>query len=294
MSPTPHPHDPALHLLKQRIRALFKQVPKGLAGDEEAIHQMRVSGRRLRVALPLIAGRPENRRLRRALEVLRQLTRTAGQSRDLDVIAGLLHAHVVARKPPQPEARLLDRRLRQARGRSRHRMAEALLDLEIARLRRDLRRILAWGGADVFSCNARLRQARDAVGGDLLAWLAGLGERYDPEQLHLIRRRARRLRYTAELAAALRGQESEAPALLRELQEQLGAVHDTHVLALWLAQQAGRADLRGQPGLAAEARRLEEHFNAESLQHHRAVLATGPAQVIERALVAMGRARSAA
>jgi hypothetical protein len=63
---------------------------------------------------------------------------------------------------------------------------------------------------------------------------------------------------------------------------------------VWLAGQAGRAELRGQSALGQEARRLERHFVAESHRHHRALLATGPGALVERALVAMGRARSSA
>jgi CHAD domain-containing protein len=292
VSPRP-PANPATQLLRQRIRALFRQVPKGLAGDEEAIHQMRVTGRRLRVALPLLAFRPTGRRVRRALLVLRQLTRVAGQSRDLDVVAGLFAECLAKAKDASPEARLLNRRLRQTRARSRHRMAESLMDLEIARLRRDLRRIVAWGGDALFVVQSRLRRSRDAWGTELLAGFAGIADRYDPEHLHALRRKARRLRYAAEVSGALRGQESEAPALLRDLQEGLGAIHDAHVLSVWLAGQAGRAELRGQAALAQEARQLERHFVAESHRHHRTLLATGPGAIVERALVAMGRARSA-
>ncbi|HEY7513832.1 MAG TPA: CHAD domain-containing protein, partial [Vicinamibacteria bacterium] len=62
-------------LLKERIRSVFRHLPKGLAGEEEAVHQLRVSGRRLRVALPLLARKPRGRRVKRALAILRDLTR---------------------------------------------------------------------------------------------------------------------------------------------------------------------------------------------------------------------------
>ena len=96
------PAERASPLLRQRIRAVFKQLPKGLAGDEEAIHQMRVAGRRLRAALPLLARRPGGKRVKRALRVLRELTRAAGQSRDLDVSLELLQEHLLAPKDPAP------------------------------------------------------------------------------------------------------------------------------------------------------------------------------------------------
>ncbi len=135
-------------LLRERVRAVFRHLPKGLAGDEEAIHQMRVAGRRLRVALPLLAKKPEGRRVQRALRVLRALTRTAGASRDLDVSIELLAERLRSVAPLDAEQRRLRSRLRGVRAYSRTRMAEALMDLEIARLRRDLRAVLGSGAED--------------------------------------------------------------------------------------------------------------------------------------------------
>src|SRR5688572_6250955 len=137
---------------------------------------MRVSGRRLRVALPLLARKPEGRRVRRALGILRQIRSAAGASRDLDVGVALLEERVHDLEAPSREARTLLRRLRAARSRSRARMAESLMDLEIARLRRHLRQILSRRGEGLFPVLLRLGQARDARGGSLLAALAWLGE----------------------------------------------------------------------------------------------------------------------
>ena len=50
---TPHTADRVTPLLQQRIKALFRPLPKALAGGEEDLHQMRVAARRLRVAIPL-------------------------------------------------------------------------------------------------------------------------------------------------------------------------------------------------------------------------------------------------
>ncbi|HSD27332.1 MAG TPA: CHAD domain-containing protein, partial [Vicinamibacteria bacterium] len=155
-------------LLRQRIRGVFRHLPKGLGGDEEAIHQMRVAGRRLRVALPLLARRPDGRRVRRALRVLRTLTRTAGQSRDLDVSLDLLKDRLRSLDAPTREQAVLRTRLVAARYRSRTRMAEALMDLDIARLRRDLRVVLARKGDAVFAVKVRLRAVRDEQGEALI------------------------------------------------------------------------------------------------------------------------------
>jgi CHAD domain-containing protein len=285
--------DHATPLLKDRVRALFKQLPQALAGDEESIHQMRVAGRRLRVALPLLGHKPHGRRVRRARRILRALTRAAGTSRDLDVSVSLLEARL-GERPLDPERRTLRQRLRAARGRSRTRMAEALMDIDIARVRRDLRRIVSWRAELVFTALLRLRDARDSRGSVILQAMDELGERFDAVALHRLRRRLRRLRYAAELAEKLTGQTTEAPALFRELQDQLGLVRDAYVLSSWLGRQAVAAGARGQTALAAAAREEEAFFLEESQQLHRGYLALSPAAKVRRGLEAMGATRTAA
>jgi CHAD domain-containing protein len=279
-------------LLEQRIRGVFRHLPKALAGEAEEIHQMRVAGRRLRVMLPLLAPGPE-RRVRRATRLLRALTRAAGLSRDLDVILELLERRL-GELPASAERRRLVARLRGARTRSRTRMADLLLDLEIARLRRDLRRVLGAGADTLFGVFRRIREARDARGGRLLSLLAGLGDGFDPEGLHHVRIRARKLRYMAELSEQLRGEPAEASTLLKALQDELGYIHDAHVLASWLERQRASALRRGQHELAEEAGRLAAWFDGASREAHRRYLEEAPVQRVERALAGMGGSRSAA
>src|SRR4029453_9459469 len=147
-------------------------------------------------------------------------------------------------------------RLRAARTRNRTRMAEALMDIEIAGVRRDLRRVVARGAEGVFAVMARLRDNRDAEGAALLAGFDEIGDRYDPIALHALRRAPRRLRYAAEVSDALRGDESEAPALLKSLQDAIGTLHDNHVLVTWLERQA--ASTRGAHAAALADTAREE------------------------------------
>jgi len=290
----PPPPDLATPLLRERIRSLFLEVPQGLAGNEESVHQMRVAGRRLRVAIPLLSKKPEGKRALRALRVLRELTRAAGASRDLDVIVGMLDAELRSAGPPSEQARLLERRLQAARRRGKRRMAEALMDLEIAQLRRDLRRVVRRRAEDLFTGLSRLHQQRDQGGRELVDGFTALGETFDPERLHELRKRARRLRYAAEVSVVLRGKPSEAPDVFRELQGDLGEIHDLHVLSTWLSGQAAAAARRGEAALQAEAARLAEVFHARALERHQALLANNPIATVERGLDAMGRARPAA
>jgi len=273
---------------------VFKHLPRGLGGDEEAVHQLRVAGRRLRVALPLLAKKPHGRRVKRALRVLRDLTRTAGTSRDLDVAVALLEERLGALEAPSPEQRDLLRRLRAARTRSRSRMAEGLMDLEIAGLRRDLRAVVARRAEDLFTALGRLRDLADDEGMAVAAGFVEVGERLDPVALHGLRRRARRLRYAAEVSDVLRGEESGAPPLWRQLQDRIGALHDRHVLAEYLGRQAEAIAKRGKPALAEAARTEQAFFLEETRRLHQELLESRPADLTDRALQAMGRTRPAA
>jgi len=236
------------------VRRLFREFPGALAGEEEPVHQVRVASRRLRVTLPLLAGKARGRRLKRARSILGELTRAAGKGRDLDVLVGLFEERLAGLEAPSAEQRELLRRLRVARNRSRSHLADGILDLDIDRLRHDIRRIRARGTADADTILRRILRIREREGAVLLRGLAAVGGRNDPEALHALRRRVRRLRYTAEVDDVVRGQESGASAVWKKLQDAIGVLHDVHVLAEWLDRLARRASTRGQRALAAAAR----------------------------------------
>jgi CHAD domain-containing protein len=191
-----------------------------------------------------------------------------------------------------PEGRTLRRRLLAARGRSRRHMAEALLDLEIARLRRDLRAAISRGGEGLFTVLLRVRHARDHEGQRVLDGFERLGESFDGAALHRIRIRARRLRYTAELQDLLKSGASDAARQWKDLQERLGLVRDHDVLSQWFTRQALRAARPDQEALRAEAEALAARFAEESRRHHRELLAARPVEIVQRALSEMGQGRT--
>jgi len=288
------PEDVATPLLRERIRALFGRLPKAVAGNEEAIHQMRVMGRRLRVALPLLARKPTGRRVRRSLRQLRLLTRTAGHSRDFDVIQDRLHELVQSQAEPSGEMKVLLARLAAARRRSRARMGEALLDLEIAGLRRDLRAIVRRQGETRFGVLLRLREARERESRRAFDVIEAMDQGFEPDLLHKLRRICRRLRYTSEVADVVRGQESPAAAQFKALQDELGTIHDDWVLCRWLELRAEGAHRSGQSSLAEAARRLGDQLRDRSSHGHRELLEGGLRERVGRAAAEMGGARSAA
>jgi CHAD domain-containing protein len=274
----------ASSLLKDRVRIFFRQLSLALAGDPEGIHQMRVAGRRVRVALPLVAAKPDARRVRRVRRALKRLLRTAAPARDLDVCVALFEAELAARGVQSVEATQLRRRLRTARSRSRSRLREALLDHDIAGLRRELRGLEGEVEVSAGVVLSRIREARDVQGAELLSEMERLGDRFEGDELHDLRRRVRRLRYVAEVASELDGSRSRAPKQLKRLQEDLGNVHDAYVLGQWLGRQAEAAEKRRVSLLAAEARRLETAFGDLARARHQEYLAHDPVATLKRAL----------
>jgi CHAD domain-containing protein len=286
------PDDRASLLLQDRVKRVFRELPGAVAGREEPVHQVRVAGRRLRVSLPLLARKESGRSGTRALKVLRKLTRIVGGGRDMDVILGLFEDRLAARRSASAEQRALLSRLRAARARSRVQVAEDVLDLDIDGLRRNLRRLLRSGAADSATVLARVRALREDEGAALLRGFSQVGERYLPQALHALRRRARRLRYAAEVEDAVRGEESRAPALWKRLQDGIGVIHDHDVLAAWLEEQARQAEARGNALVARAARRERAAFVGLGRLLHRALLEAKPADLALRALQAMARGRS--
>ncbi len=283
MTPATSGGDRAAALLRERVRRLFREFPGALAGEEEPVHQVRVASRRLRVTLPLLAGKARGRCLKRARSILGELTRAAGKGRDLDVLVGLFEKRLAGLEAPSAEQRELLRRLRVARSRSRTRLADGILDLDIDRLRQDIRRIRARGTADALTILERTRKGRERQGAALLRGLAEVGGRYDPEALHALRRRVRRLRYTAEVDDVVR-EESGASTTWKKLQDAIGILHDVHVLGGWLDRQARRASARGQRALAAAARAERAAFEDEGRRLHRELLRKGPTEIVVQAL----------
>jgi CHAD domain-containing protein len=291
MAAPPPPDDRAAFLLEDRVKRVFRELPGAVAGQEEPVHQVRVAGRRLRVALPLLVSKGGRRPLGRALRVLRQLTRAVGDGRDMDVILGLFEDRLATFKSPSAEQRALLSRLRAARARARAQVAEEVLDLDIDGLRRSLRRLLRRGSADAPTVLARARALREAEAAELLRGFSRVGDRYLPEALHVVRRRVRRLRYAAEVEDVVRGEESRAPVLWKRLQDGIGVMHDHHVLAGWFEEQAHLAASRNNALLVRAARRERRAFIGLGRLLHRALLETRPADLGLRALQAMARGR---
>jgi len=275
-------------LLRRRVNTLFRHFPAALTGDEEGIHQLRVSGRRLRVALPLLVEHADGRRAARARRLLQLLTRTAGTSRDLDVLLESYDVRLKDVPARTAEQKLLRHRLASARRRGRARMVGSLLDLEISRLRRDLAALIARGGPLPTVVCERFAALCEREGQALHDGFATLGARLDAKALHGLRRRARRLRYAVEVYDQIRNFESVAAKPWKMLQDLIGVLHDHHVLAEWFDQQAQADEKRGNALLAATATAEAAWARATMHRLHEDFLAAQPTTLVAQGLSAIG------
>jgi len=274
-------------LLRQKSATLFRHFPPALTGDEEALHQVRVWGRRLRVAVRLLAGKPDGRRAQRAERSLSCLTRAAGGARDLDVLLATFDQRLGGLPARTPEQRRLRHRLAARRRRGRARMVEAMLDQPVARLRADLAQLVARACPDLATIDQRLHSTFAREGGKLLDGLAALGSLLDIVVLHALRRRARRLRYTVEIHGQIAGSLA-ATKPWKELQDRIGVLHDHHVLAEWLDGQARADAQRGHPALAAAAATEAAWARQTMARLHDEYLASAPTALVRAGLSAIG------
>jgi CHAD domain-containing protein len=249
-------------LLDPPVRALRRQLPLAIEGDDTGVHQARVASRRLRETVPVLAGELKGSKAGKAVRKLRKLTRALGSVRELDVSTALI-AELAARDNLN-RAALQDVRLHVEEERKARRaaMLEQLRDVDAAKLERRLgsvrRSLLA---SETLTWRQRLAARLLKRAKRLAVQVDAAGPLYAPEHLHQVRIAVKKLRYGLELA----GESGVAPAraAVRELkraQENLGRLHDLQVLQTYVARAqllaTGRQPLH--EALAAIAGRIEE------------------------------------
>jgi CHAD domain-containing protein len=266
-------------VLRQRLRALEKNLPAALKGNPDAVHQARVASRRLREALPLISHGPRGRRLERQM---RKITRALGPVRDLDVALQMLDEIERAGEASRPAVM----RLRQAVSRERQLLQAGLSDrIERARPEKLRKRALAAarrvgtaaaarpGGTQLE--RARERAARRAA--RLRRAIDNAAALYLPERLHEVRIAVKKLRYSMELVRELTGSRATARIqVLKRSQELLGRIRDLEVLIARTRAVQGAANAPSLK-LSAELDRLVRRFENECRRLHGIYTSSRPA-----------------
>lgn len=236
--PTPAPS--LARALSERAAALPKQLRRALRGDVEAVHDTRVATRRLKAALDLLRPLlPDGPRSQFA-KGLRQVRRTLGPVRDVDVML----RHVEAMRP----ARGADAALAWVGEQLRQRRASLRRDAAKRGDRKLAARVRAWGdlapkvrqsqkeAAALIARAAPEQMAEFARRADAVTRPPGRGKDSAPaaepaEDVHDLRIAAKAMRYTLELCTPLGFRLPASVAKrFKKLQDALGLWHDYAVL----------------------------------------------------------------
>lgn len=265
-------------LLRQRLRALEKNLPAAAKGNVDALHQARVASRRVREALPLLSSGGRARRLGRQV---RKITQALGPVRELDVALQILDEMERSGDASRPAVS----RLRQVVARERQLlqsdMCRRLEGCDLEKLRKR-----ALGASEksksrtqkrdpIRRARARDRAARRAA--RLRTAIDNAASIYLPDRLHDVRIAVKKLRYAMELERDVSGSRSTARIRsLKRVQDLLGRMHDLEVLIV-----RTRA-VQGAPGaptlrLSGELDRLVRRFETECRQLHAQYMALRPA-----------------
>jgi CHAD domain-containing protein len=269
----------ALTQLRVHLTDWMRHEPGARRGTKpEELHQLRVAVRRIEATLGLLRHQLPSRLLS-ARKSAKGVLRGLGAARDLDVQLAELRAYCA--KLPAAErvaAAPLEARLEAERTRVRARML-GMLDSEATR---HWLETLNLATADLSTADspdapraaivvpervrARYRKLKKAV--------RSLDARSSMEAYHLVRRRAKQLRYAIECGSELFGKSSESMLKsLRRLQDGLGAQQDAYIGKLRLASLAADgASL--PPETLFLMGRLAEHHLDETRKAHKTLTRT--------------------
>ena len=269
--------NPSELLIRQRLNALARSLPGAKNGDPDLLHQARVATRRLREALPLVAGGSRGRKLERDA---RRLTRALGPVRELDVALQTLDALTAGRgagsDAPRGAIAKLRQIVRQERQRLHVEMCGRVARVDVDRLRRRAAAAAAAKGRkeDAGGRRADPKRAADAAARaarramrlrEAIENAAGL---YLPDRLHDVRIAVKKLRYAMEVSRELHGSRAHASiGTLKRAQDLLGRMHDHEVL---IARVRGVQGSSQAPNLqvSADLDRLVRRLETECRELH--------------------------
>ena len=278
--PKPGRHGPAsdvaLSYIFQQVRALKLQDPGVRVDAPDSVHQLRVAARRLRSALATFRKLTDTTSTKFLRAELQWLAGTVGRARDTEVIRARLKDMIDA-EPPElllgPVAQQIEEHLGTVQQQGR---AAGLAALDSDRYFRLLDSLDAFLAAPPLSAKASkdaLRTVGRLVSGERKRLKAAVravdsatGRGPQDAALHEIRKSAKRLRYAAEAASPIFGQQATALARAAEgIQEILGDFQDSVVTRETLLTLAAQTAAEGANGFSyGRLHALEEQRGNEA------------------------------
>jgi CHAD domain-containing protein len=191
-------------LFSRERDTLLSLLPAVRDGSVDAVHDARVSSRRIRELVPLLTSRCSAAEVDRLAAAFKETTRTLGKTRDRDVMLSLLDCTERQLPPLARDTGALHAALRQKRERVMRKTLKRLERVDVGRVlasvdglhprRLPFRRPRPW--RDV------LRQQLADRAGDVRHSIERAGGVYFPNRLHGTRVALKKLRYAVEIATA--------------------------------------------------------------------------------------------
>jgi CHAD domain-containing protein len=249
--------------LQVRLAAVIRYLPLAAyyAGqDVEHVHRLRVSTRRAVAALKLYCDVLPRKQARWVQKQLKRIRRTAGQARDLDVLAERLgREHGERAAPILAEIGGARAAVQPAITRLAKRMSRR--DRLVRKTAKLVEGIGAPQGSDQMGLGGCFRDWARARLADAVAgfFAAQPPDHADLASLHKFRIRGKALRYAVELLAPAFGNELRTThyPVIEELQERLGKINDRATARNQLLEWAAELQDFDQHGLFCEAADLE-------------------------------------
>jgi CHAD domain-containing protein len=270
--PPATPLEHVLAVMRTQLEGIRAHDPGTRLGtDSEELHQMRVAARRLRavlrVARPMFSPEP----IDALREELAWLGRALGGSRDLDVMRDHLRGQLGTLDPPDRGAGLgVLRRLEKERVEARARL---LVELDSPRYFSLLDRIEATiAHPPVLDPDVSLADVAARAFRKLRKTVKQLPEAAADADLHAVRIKAKRARYSAELSVPEAGPPAERFVdRVKRLQDILGEHQDAAVAEKWLREVATEASGRRTgfvSGLLVERQRARRLAARAAFEEH--------------------------
>lgn len=230
-----HPHEPVGEWWRDQVAALHRWGRLVLRDEEDSVHQMRVTVRRLRSVLATYRPLLDTEWSEPLRAELKWLAALLGDVRDAEVLRRRLRRWAAEHGPGPTGVDALRAALaeRQAQGRAR-----LLPELDGDRYRELIAGLadgLRWSEADPRKTALRKRLRRSWR--RLVVAADAVGETDDTEErrrrLHEVRKKAKRVRYTAESLGGVFGKDAERLAkAAKSVQSTLGDLNDATVMIM--------------------------------------------------------------
>ena len=253
--------------MRQQVQSLQTQFDGVQTGkDIEYVHQMRVASRRLHNGLDLFKECLPDKKSKVWLENIRNITHALGDARDMDIQIEELPRLYEADLDPvfKPGYTRLLLRLKQNRTKAQKKINKTLFKLQESQtleamlVRFD--KMLENHADDYLFTPALYEKSCSTITENLTVFLSYQDYIHDPEmadKLHAMRIAGKHLRYTMEVFAPIYNSAlNPFIAVMKDIQDQLGEIHDNDVWVAWLPKF-----------ILQEQARIEDYFgNAEPLQ----------------------------